>query len=500
MIKTYYDYIKEIKAHELYEGLMLEGIFSERIIPLFTMNNFFTYVKSLPKTIVLQNKDADYIRYKANRNNQLPRMLGIPSPFQYEKLCKELEIHWDKIQKYFLEKTKNNKHKISQVHLRKMKGTKKLVDLNYHNFKTDDTLMDDLRIGKKYIVKADISNCYPSIYTHAIPWALVGKEIAKNNKASTEWYNSIDFNVRNLKLQETHGILIGPHTSNVISEIILCSIDEKLSKYTYTRHIDDYLCYCQSENEAEEFIEDLQKELGKYDLLLNNKKTKIIKMPINTDEEWINKLKSYKFEYYNDEIKYNSLKMFFNLVDLLVEQTNNISIIYYAWKIINDIELTENSKKLFFKLARYYIYHFPYLFPFFEKQIIEKLHLSNEEIKLIVNENLRVLIEKNNYEGISYCLYYVYKYKIEITSLSITLEELYDFAVDSNDCIVLLIASLCVKNIKNEYKKYKNFAREILKNDDISRYWLFCYEVLTQSDLKSEWTKMKKNGVSFIAF
>ena len=240
--------------------------------------------------------------------------------------------------------------------------------------------------------------------------------------------------------------------------------------------------------------------VGTY-TITNANNTKVLVPPIDLQNKYVRFCELIdKSKFYNDEIKYNSLKMFFNLVDLLVEQTNNISIVYYAWKIINDIKLTENSKKLFFKLARYYIYHFPYLFPFFEKQIIEKLQLSNEEIKLIVNENLSVLIEKKNYEGISYCLYYVYKYKIEISSLSVTLDELYDFAVDSNDCIVLLIASLCVKNITKEYKKYKNFAREILKNDDISRYWLFCYEVLTQSDLKSEWKNMKKMEFHLLHF
>ena len=32
---------------------------------------------------------------------------------------------------------------------------------------------------KKYIVKTDIENCFPSMYTHSLPWALVGKGIAK---------------------------------------------------------------------------------------------------------------------------------------------------------------------------------------------------------------------------------------------------------------------------------------------------------------------------------
>lgn len=42
---------------------------------------------------------------------------------------------------------------------------------------------------------------------------------------------------------ETHGILIGPHSSNILSEIILTVVDRKLYEkhYRYVRAIDDYI-------------------------------------------------------------------------------------------------------------------------------------------------------------------------------------------------------------------------------------------------------------------
>lgn len=53
--------------------------------------------------------------------------------------------------------------------------------MSYSNWKTDGTPEPDLLIGKRYVVKADISTCFPSIYTHSIPWALAGKATAKKN-------------------------------------------------------------------------------------------------------------------------------------------------------------------------------------------------------------------------------------------------------------------------------------------------------------------------------
>ena len=498
MAKTYYEYINEIDEKTLYDGLVLEGMFSDRIVPIFSMEEFYFYINSFSNNLSIQNKFSDYVRYKANRNNQLPRILGIPNPFFYEKLCATFKSSWNEIKSYFYLKTKNNVFKVSQVHLRKMKGTNKLIDLNYNNFSTDDTLFDDLRIGKKYLVNADISNCYPSIYTHAIPWALVGKETSKKHTEESFWFNSIDYCCRNMKMKETHGILIGPHTSNLISEIILCAIDEKMSNYKYIRHIDDYVCYCNSEEEAERFLEDLQKELAAYDLLLNNRKTKIMKLPSVENDIWVDELKRFSFDTFNEAIKYNSLKLFFNLVDKLVDETKNISVIYYAWKIISNYNLTRNAKDLYLKMARHYIYHYPYLYPFVEKEIIEKMKLNNQEIKTIILENIERLIAINNFEGISYCLYYVYKYSVDIKEIFSDLNKLYTFATDSKDCIVLLLASLCVKQYSQEFKKYKNYAREIIKNNEMDKYWIFCYEILTQSDLKSEWKKMKKEKITFI--
>jgi hypothetical protein len=47
-----------------------------------------------------------------------------------------------------------------------------------------------------------------------------------------------------------------------------------------------------------------------------------------------------------------------------------------------------------------------------------------------------------------------------------------------------------VKIIKAEAKR--------LKDLDMDRYWLFCYEVLSADDLDGEWKDLKKSTISFI--
>ena len=77
---------------------------------------------------------------------------------------------------------------------------KHLFEMLHKDFYEDDYPEPHLLIGKRYQVKADISNFFPSIYTHSIPWALIGKKLSKENKDGEKfWFNEIDLYIRNQK-------------------------------------------------------------------------------------------------------------------------------------------------------------------------------------------------------------------------------------------------------------------------------------------------------------
>ncbi|MBG8732000.1 RNA-directed DNA polymerase [Neisseria meningitidis] len=90
--------------------------------------------------------------------------------------------------------------------------------MSFKNHEEDDSPIPKILIGKRFVVNADISNCFGSIYTHALSWALVGKDIAKKER-NGYWHNDIDKYTMNINNGETHGILIGCHASNLLSEI-----------------------------------------------------------------------------------------------------------------------------------------------------------------------------------------------------------------------------------------------------------------------------------------
>ena len=190
MSKTYADYTTEILADDLYEGLLAHGLFSEKIPPILSSESFFEYCKK--ETPHFSDKWRQFITFESMRNINIPRVLGIPNPMSYQQLCKCLSNSWENIKNHFANKTQDQDYVISRIHIRKLKQKDALFSMSYSNWKEDETPEPDLLIGSTYLVKADISTCFPSIYTHSVPWALVGKATAKansGNKFKNEWYN-----------------------------------------------------------------------------------------------------------------------------------------------------------------------------------------------------------------------------------------------------------------------------------------------------------------------
>lgn len=210
------------------------------------------------------------------------------------------------------------------------------------------------------MVKADISRCFPSIYTHSIEWAAVTKRVAKirHNKSNVKksWDMLLDINLRNTTYGETHGVLIGPHSSNLISEIILTAIDNKMYEagYRYIRYIDDYSCYVESLEKADDFINDLDSELQEYGLAINQKKIKIIELPDQSESNWTNKLTRFLLK---QSLDYSDVKAFFDFaIETMKENDNNKAILLYALKILSKKKMNSNAKNTILTLVFIY-YH-----------------------------------------------------------------------------------------------------------------------------------------------
>jgi len=271
---------------------------------------------------------------------------------------------------------------------------------------------------KKYIVKADISNCFPSIYTHSLAWALVGKSEAKNKAGKNhqdEWFNQIDFYTRNLKHGETHGILIGSHASNLISEIILTAVDKTLyENYMYIRNIDDYTCYVETKEQAEEFLIELSTALKQFGLMLNHKKTEILKLPLASTENWVRKLNSFVF-LNEDKLSLTEARAYLDIaLDLMFHNKENSAILNYAISVLANKKMSKYAKDYFIKTVHHLVLIYPYLGSLLEKKIFHPFSIEVTEIKKIATDLLHLGKAKKLLEAMSYAIYFAIKYNFKI--------------------------------------------------------------------------------------
>lgn len=502
MEKKYSDFIDEISADELYEGLLGYGMFANKLPPVFTSESFLSFCETaLPS--YSKTDWHDYVSYSSMRNTNTPRLFGIPTPMKYQILCAIIRDNWDVIKKHFHAQTDSQAYRVSRIHIRKMYGKKELFEMNYKNWRVDgnpetELLLHSVAGVSKYVVKADISTCFPSMYSHSLPWALVGKDVAKSTcKKDSLWYNKLDSACACLKNGETHGLLIGPYASNLLSEIILTVVDKKLydKGYRYFRNIDDYECYVDSLEKGQCFLRDLEGALREFDLPLNHKKTAISSLPIGIAEKWVHKLNNSLDP--TKVITYKDTNAYLDLALSLADKNANAAVLKYAVKSLAGCEMTDSAKALAAQRVMHMAIIYPYLIQMMEDYVLDPFAVDKERIKVFSDAVYSDSLKLHNFEGISYAIFLSLKHDFILKCLDV------EWVIKRSDCVMLLLTWLYYK--KNKHGRKKCPELDLLKseairlrNTEMDRYWLFCYEALGCNDLSGEWKQLKRARVSFI--
>ncbi len=149
-----------------------------------------------------------------------------------------------------------------------------------------------------HLVRADIKNFYPSIYTHSIAWAIHGKK--KIRKGSNRWDykllgNRLDRLFQYSNDERTNGIPIGPVVSDVVAEIIAAAVDCELTKSVKDKELecemirfkDDYRILVKSDSDGRQVIKLLQAALREFNLELGEDKTSVHTLPEGLFRPWV---------------------------------------------------------------------------------------------------------------------------------------------------------------------------------------------------------------------
>lgn len=153
-------------------------------------------------------------------------------------------------------------------------------------------------------VKTDIARFYPSVYTHSIPWAVLGKAQSKATMRTpsftSSFANHLDKAISAGQAGQTIGIPIGPDTSRIVSELIATELERLVIRAIpdfeerSVRYVDDMLIGILGNESPEAVLSKLSAALYEYELELNGEKTEIHGIGSPHNPEWIHFVRSFQ--------------------------------------------------------------------------------------------------------------------------------------------------------------------------------------------------------------
>lgn len=143
----------------------------------------------------------------------------------------------------------------------------------------------ELSLQYKYMFVTDITDCYGTIYTHAIAWAMMGVPKAKEEKGNKAFLgNRLDAAIQGMQYGQTNGIPQGNVVSDLIAELVLAFADslivekakeKNITDYHIIRYRDDYRVFCNDKNLLEDLALVMQKVLAMFNFKINSAKTSV---------------------------------------------------------------------------------------------------------------------------------------------------------------------------------------------------------------------------------
>ena len=427
------------------------------------------------------------------------RFLCIPNPKHFIDLSKKIVDNWQEFKTVFnLSKYSQSlpKPEINPIKRSVSTLSKGVSDFRDHKISTS--------LSKLIEIRVDISKFYPTIYTHSITWAFLGKEKAKlyyNTKKNDlvtliasndhdailyKLADDIDTSVRNCQERQSIGIPIGPDTSHIISELIACRIDSILQnefsniKLKGCRYYDDYYLYVSTRDEADRVLKGLQMILNDFQLEINESKVRIKEFPFAFEDKFT--LIFNQFDFKETSLS-NSIKHYFSLVWGLIDENSQRPdwIFKYALKIfeLRTVTITKKSWKIFEDLLLKSALIEPAILDIVTRILLTYKSYLDTDSKTKLYELIELIIEnhspvRHNFE-VAWALWLAKTFEIKIK------KSLVDSVIQMKDSISLLILLDILKNtalIDDYPTAFSDIATDITEDTFFSQLWLLAYEGL----------------------
>ncbi len=257
-----------------------------------------------------KSKRFDNVNYKLfnNKNGKYDwRPFELINPFIYVYLVREItkQENWEFIQNNFNKLNKDSCVQCHSIPIKSQTNRSNKAEQILEWWEKIEQESIKYSIEFDYLFDTDITNFYPSIYTHSIAWALHTKKVAKENRGHNDDLlgNKIDEFIMSMRYGQTNGIPQGSVLMDFVAEIVLVYIDSLLSKtlqknkidkkdFRIIRYRDDYKIFVNNLQIADFILKNLSEILAKTGLKLNPNKTtslqNVIQSSIKKDKvEWL---------------------------------------------------------------------------------------------------------------------------------------------------------------------------------------------------------------------
>ncbi len=461
------------------DDFLRKGYFLKELPPLFSTSNFANIAATWELSSFNTNDHASLVRYSHSKFASTRRQLSIPNPYQFHQLSTVLSQHWNEMHTQIWSASPYSLSVPIPSSSRAVQGTLNLRDLPLERAR--------VRAAGRYIFRTDIASFYPSIYTHSIPWAIHGKAVAKANYGNTLWGNIADTWSRNMQDRQTIGLPIGPDTSFVLAETILCAVDKLLNEKLEPlaadilgfRFIDDFEFVCASQPQAEEVLAHLQEVLSQFELNLNAQKTSIYELPQALDTPWIDELENFSLD------TNSRLTRYFTRAFELARIHPGEPVLKYAVSRLDGLEVHQYSDQLFQHLLLQVSVADPGTLQFTLRQLY-LLHNenANNTDTISLSRALNLLIQRHSPLGhgseVAWCIWATVVFGVTLSSASS------QAIAKMEDNIVALTAMFCEQhNVFSESLDKTVWQSIVHNNSSTKEHWLLIYEAVAKGWLNA---------------
>jgi hypothetical protein len=281
----------------IYGELLARGYFPKELPPAFFTDDFSRYARTVVGRQALKaykppanfTEVASYRLALAGQGGLAMRQLAIPHPWSFAALARVVSTNFQRLlRKSGMSKFARSRPVYGLGQARAIRTSVKPSNLARERAY--------VRAGATHLLKVDISQFYPSLYTHAVGWAIDPSLRQRKNWSNTKLLGKqVDQLLMNMQGKLSQGIPIGNDISFLLAEAVLSQIDRtvQVAPNSSYRWYDDYEFACASRAEAEGVLRRLTRALDSFNLRVNPRKTRIVELPQPAGDLWQDDLRSH---------------------------------------------------------------------------------------------------------------------------------------------------------------------------------------------------------------